>query len=433
MIFRRSTRDIVIPRRRQREMAAAKEQEKTGTEPLGEAVPGETTEGGIVMSIDKTKLLKDLRDRWVIWAVVGAALLIVLVLLLLPKEAKVKQVGVPEGKTVIAVESSAALAGQVDAGDVVRLYDITGAVIPELQYVQVLGKSAEGELLLAMDDIQATAFVSRHGGAVSIVSKDDPEAAAELLDLQHRIIYPKISVTMNRTATLAPGEVNDLGLRIKSDPEEAIMPEITWTTTDAEVASVEGGIVTPGKVGQATITVSCGDVSASCELTVRVPLTVITLSQTEATMGVGTTLTLTATPDPVDATYFAATWTVDNTGVATVAQDGTVTAVAAGTATVTATCGEISASCVVTVKVETEVIQLSEHALTIPPEGTAQLTVSIYPADSLSGAAVWTSDNEAVVKVDENGLVTAVNYGTATVTVKCGERTDSCVVTVKKG
>ena len=79
------------------------------------------------------------------------------------------------------------------------------------------------------------------------------------------------------------------------------------------------------------------------------PINGITLDQTAATLTEGETLTLTATVSPDDATDKTVTWSTSDASVATVA-DGVVTAVAAGTATITATAGDYSATCVVTVE-----------------------------------------------------------------------------------
>ena len=74
----------------------------------------------------------------------------------------------------------------------------------------------------------------------------------------------------------------------------------------------------------------------------------VTLDKTSATLGVGETLTLTATVAPDNATDKTVAWTTSDEDVATVA-NGTVTAVAAGEATITAAAGGKSATCAVTV------------------------------------------------------------------------------------
>ena len=83
-----------------------------------------------------------------------------------------------------------------------------------------------------------------------------------------------------------------------------------------------------------------------------VPVSQITLNKAEASISVGNSETLTATVAPENATNKALTWASSDEDVATVAPDGTVTAVKAGAATITATAADgsgKSATCTVTV------------------------------------------------------------------------------------
>jgi len=93
-----------------------------------------------------------------------------------------------------------------------------------------------------------------------------------------------------------------------------------------------------------------------------VAVTGITLSQAEATLTEGESLTLTATVAPDNATDKAVTWSSSNAAVATVDDNGKVTAVAEGTATITAKAGDKEATCVVTVEKKAEEIVYAEIA-----------------------------------------------------------------------
>lgn len=81
-----------------------------------------------------------------------------------------------------------------------------------------------------------------------------------------------------------------------------------------------------------------------------IEVTSVTLNLPTAELEIGGTVTLVATVAPKDALETTVTWTSDDDSVATVDEDGVVTAVAAGEATITAACGDVSATCVVTVK-----------------------------------------------------------------------------------
>ena len=167
------------------------------------------------------------------------------------------------------------------------------------------------------------------------------------------------------------------------------------------------------------------------------PVTSITLNAEQLTMEYGTKEQLTATVAPDDADDPGLTWTSDNEEVATVDENGLVTAVSVGEANITATAVDgsgVTATCKVTVtpKLVTSVI-LDESELTIEKNFTEQLTATVAPDDADNLSLTWTSDNEEVATVDENGLVTAVGEGTATITATANDGSGvsaSCVVTV---
>ena len=163
------------------------------------------------------------------------------------------------------------------------------------------------------------------------------------------------------TLTLKAAQTETLVATIT--PADAVNQAVTWATDNAEVATVENGVVTAVAIGTATITVTTveGGFTATCVVTVEAtPVTGVTLDVTELALEVPATATLTATIAPADATDKSVTWTSDNDAVATVA-DGVVTAVAEGTATITVTTvdGEFTATCVVTVtEVESGVMNI---------------------------------------------------------------------------
>ena len=106
------------------------------------------------------------------------------------------------------------------------------------------------------------------------------------------------------------------------------------------------------------------------------------------------------------------------------------------TITVTTEEGSKTATCQVTVKkkvIPVTSISLDKTALTLTEEETYQLTATIEPADATNQNVTWTSDDTAVATVSADGLVTAVQAGTATITVTTedGGKTATCRVTVK--
>ena len=167
----------------------------------------------------------------------------------------------------------------------------------------------------------------------------------------------------------------------------------------------------------------------------QVPVTGVTLNKTELSLTVGGTETLTATVAPENATNKAVKWTTSDQKIATVDENGKVTAVAAGTATITATTedGGKTASCKVTVSgIPVTGVTLNKNTLALTVGGSETLTATIAPSNAANKAVKWTTSDGKIATVDENGKVTAVAPGTATITVTTadGGKTASCTVTV---
>lgn len=165
---------------------------------------------------------------------------------------------------------------------------------------------------------------------------------------------PVASLTLSETSlTLTEGE--DANLSVTVVPADATDKTIVWSTSNANVATVNDGHVHAVAPGNATIYVKTADglVSASCSVTVNrlvVHVTSIAIDKTSLELNVGDEETLTATVAPANADDKSVIWSSDNTGVATVA-NGKVTAVGAGEATITAKAndGGFTATCTVTV------------------------------------------------------------------------------------
>ena len=152
----------------------------------------------------------------------------------------------------------------------------------------------------------------------------------------------------------------------------------------------------------------------------------------------GETAQLTAEVTPSYADNKRVTWQSSDEKVATVDENGKVTAVGNGTATITATSvsGSYTATVSVTVKIPVEIqkltIEAEKETLTKIGEST-ELKVKIEPENADLQKLIWKSHNEKVAITDENGKVTAVGNGTAeiTVTTEDGKITASIMITVK--
>ena len=160
-------------------------------------------------------------------------------------------------------------------------------------------------------------------------------------------------VELNKaTLSLAKGSSETLVATVK--PADASNKNVTWSSSDDSVASVDAsGKVTAKSAGKATITARTedGGKTATCSVSVTVPVTGVTLNKSRINLTKGGSETLTATVKPTDATNKTVTWTSSNTSVAAVSSSGKVTAKAAGEATITVKTADGSkvATCVVSV------------------------------------------------------------------------------------
>ena len=229
-------------------------------------------------------------------------------------------------------------------------------------------------------------------------------------------------VTLNKTATsLLVGGSETLTATVA--PADATNKKVTWKSSDAAVASVDAnGKVTGVKAGEATITVTTEDgaKTATCKVTVTIPVTGVTLNKTALTLNIGASETLTATVKPDDATNKALTWTSSDETVATVDATGKVTGKKIGTATITATAQDgsgVSGSCTVTVLSGVKTVTVTPANLTLGKNKSYTLTATVDAQPGTDTGVTWTSSDTTIATVDATGKVTATDkVGTVTIT-----------------
>lgn len=217
------------------------------------------------------------------------------------------------------------------------------------------------------------------------------------------------------------------------EPDNAVDKSIVWTSSEEEIATVANGVVTGLKVGQTTITATTvNGLTATCEITVNpIQASGVTLNAQDMTLFIGQTDKLTATVEPANTTDATIVWSSDNEDVAKVSADGTVTAVSVGVANITATCGEVSATCKVTVNpIQVSSIELSLEDMTLYIGSTATLTAKVYPENATNREIAWSSADPSIVSVDTSGLLSALQIGETIVTASCGDISATCKVRV---
>ena len=178
------------------------------------------------------------------------------------------------------------------------------------------------------------------------------------------------------------------------------------------------------------VVISCVPVADAAS---TVAVTSVKMGGATYTMTINTSIKLTASVTPSNATNKKITWSSSNTKVAQVDQNGVVKGIKEGTATIYAKSNNgKQASCKVIVQ-SVAVSKLTFAQSSVPIVGKTQLNVTITPANATNRTLTWSSSNTKIVTVDNKGLVTPKDYGTATITVKSSNgKTATCKVTVSK-
>ena len=232
----------------------------------------------------------------------------------------------------------------------------------------------------------------------------------------------------------------------------SLLPTMAWAADNDCSAADDGSVTWPYDADTTTLTISdkgamkdYANVSSTpwnaykASVSVNqetVAVTGVSLNAEELNLTVGgNPVTLVATVEPENAADKTVAWSSSAENVATV-ENGVVTPLAEGTAIITATAGDFSAECTVTVaaaKVAVTGVALDQHELTLNVKETGTLKATLVPENATNKALTWSSSAEAVATV-EDGVVTAVAMGTTTITVATedGGFTDSCTVTVEK-
>lgn len=168
------------------------------------------------------------------------------------------------------------------------------------------------------------------------------------------------------------------------------------------------------------------------QIPVVIELASLNIKESDFTLAKGSSKTLTVEGTPAAAfDKDAVVWTSSNQNVATV-ENGEVKAVGVGTATIKASLGGKSDTVKVTVDNPLTGITLDQTTLALEKNQSATLKVKYTPEDTTDSKTVkWESSDATVAKVDQNGKVTALKDGTATIKATVGKFTAECAVTVK--
>jgi uncharacterized protein YjdB len=245
----------------------------------------------------------------------------------------------------------------------------------------------------------------------------------------HVDYIPVQSITLDmESIVLYETETYSFNVTVK--PDNATYQDVTWESSDNEVVTVSRGKVVAVKRGNATVKASANGQSTTCAIKVLKAIESISIDKSTIQVIVGNTEPLKVQFFPEEATPRGSiSWTSSDTNVATVDENGKVTAKKVGEAMVTASLDGKTAECKVIVYIPVTSISLNKTSITLRNGESYQLQATILPDNATFKDVKWESSDDEIVSVDTNGLVTTRGVGIVTITANAGDCSANCVVT----
>ena len=336
------------------------------------------------------------------------------------------------------------------------IYTIKYDTVPSEVNANIYWETSDNSVVLVENGVIKTVGV----GSATIVAKsgsieetmyitvvEGDENTPEVIDDGKEV--KATSITLNQeNIVLTEGDSYTLTSIIK--PDNTTNKQVTWSSSDSTIVSVDNyGNIKALKSGEANIVVkTSNDISATCIVKVNEKVEEkkeeekkeeeppempdeeqenivernISLNLSNVSLNVGDTIQLieTVTPDnEVSSVY----WSSSNPDIARVSK-GFVTAVSGGNVVITAELPNGNAAkCYINVSsngnvVNAFLISLNAKQVNLKVGGTFNFTASILPSNTTNKTITWTSSNNKIVSVDNNGKVTAIASGSALITAK---------------
>ena len=286
----------------------------------------------------------------------------------------------------------------------------------------------------------AAMALSLVGCGVKITNIAVPESA--MVEKGESITLPVVYGTDDAPAvtpeTAATGESAETDEKLA---KAASKLTVEWTSSDESVATVDAtGMVVAISAGEADITASVTDseMSAVCKVTVKVAAKDITVPDNlDVKLNDGNETSIEATVSPADATDVEVKYASTDEAVATVDKDGKVQILQPGECDIATTLTQEGKKVVekkthIKAFYEVEGITLDKTEGILTAGNTVTLNATVLPEEIADETIVtWTSSDEKVATVDENGKVTAIAAGEATITANAGEKSTTYKLTVQ--
>ena len=325
----------------------------------------------------------------------------------------------------------------VGAADELSVAALSCTVAPEDAYWQAVTWESSNEAIVTVS-ADGTVKALAPGRAVVTALTTQPGSKAKA---QAQVIVQQAvtGIALESESVSVPVK-KSVNVKAAVSPNNASNKKLVWSSSDEAIAKVSAqGAVQGISAGEAVITATAADgsgITASCDVTVYVPVSKVTLSEPNFSVPAGLSRPLSASVSPENATNPGLVWSSSDESVATVDETGTVTGVSFGRAKITATAvdgSKASASATVVVNQPVEGITLKRTDLYVPVAGNAVLKAAVLPDNAGNKNLEWSSSDESVATVSKDGKITGVSAGEAVITAKAADGTEveaSCAVTV---
>lgn len=302
--------------------------------------------------------------------------------------------------------------------------------------VEKVSEDAPGKTALVWKSSDESIARVANNGAITGVSAGRTVVRAEAKDDESifREASVEVRVPVNKItadpvkATLLVGsgeEQAKIQIKYEVQPAEAFHKDVVWSSSNEAVAVVDGnGVVTAMSKGSATIQAKSTDPSvnksASVKITVNQAVIGIAFDADTISVPVNKNRKINATVSPADAGNKKLVWTSADESIATVDGNGSVKGISEGTTVISAAPADNEngpcTECIVTVVNPVKKITFSEKTLALPVDATWTLEATVEPENATDRAIAWSSSNDNVVTVDEDGHIKGISKGKAQIT-----------------
>lgn len=319
--------------------------------------------------------------------------------MVMPKNGGTGLVGISKEKSTLNISYT------VDVANPDAQIDYDGVVYTAKLKVKDNAKAGSTTLAFDTSDSEAMYYSDKTVADVTLTGKD-LGVVSPLKSISFNGVADEATINLGATETLT----------VVYNPEDTTDDKtVTWNSTNTNAVTVDNGVVTAVGEGSSTVTATVGEKVATINYTVRIPLQSITINGDE-TLSKNEEKTLTVTYNPTNTTdNKTVDWESSNPEIVSIDSTGKITGKKGGTAKITATVGNVKAEKEVKVVVPIESVSLSGDDSILKGE-TKRLTATINPEDTTDDKTItWSSDNENVLFVDQNGQIRGIKEGTANV------------------